>query len=50
MKIMKNKQWILSSFPKGDIQDGDLVFQENELSELKDNEILISSDILRVTK
>ena len=41
MKIMKNKQWILSSFPKGDIQDGDLVFQENELSELKDNEILV---------
>ncbi len=38
---MKNKQWILSSFPKGDIQDGDLVLQENELSELKDNEILI---------
>ena len=32
---MKNKQWILSSFPKGDIQDGDLVFQENELAELK---------------
>jgi len=28
---MKNKQWILSSFPKGDIQDGDLQLKENEL-------------------
>jgi hypothetical protein len=38
---MQNKQWILSSFPKGEIQDGDLVLKEQKLAELKNNEILI---------
>ena len=29
---MKNKQWILKNFPVGDISEGDLVLEENELS------------------
>lgn len=45
---MKNKQWILSKFPKGEIQDGDLTFHENELGDLKDNEILVRNIYLSI--
>ena len=45
---MKNKQWILSKFPKGEIQDGDLTFHENELGDLNDNEILVRNIYLSI--
>ena len=38
---MKNKQWILKNFPVGDISEGDLVLEENEVSELLDDQVLI---------
>ena len=40
-KKLINKQWILKSFPKGDIADTDLVLEESNLREIGDQEILI---------
>ena len=38
---MINKQWILKSFPRGDIADTDLVLEESNLREIGEQEILI---------
>ena len=38
---MKNKQWILKKFPVGEISEGDLVLEENEVPSLLDSQILI---------
>ena len=38
---MINKQWILNSFPKGDIKDTDLVLKDSDIADIQDNEILI---------
>ena len=38
---MKNKQWILKKFPVGEISEGDLVLEENEVPSLSDSQILI---------
>ena len=38
-----NKQWILSKFPVGEIKEGDLVYQESEIPELNEGEILIKN-------
>ena len=38
-----NKQWILSKFPVGEIKEGDLVYQESEIAELNEGEILIKN-------
>ena len=38
---MINKQWILNSFPKGDIKDTDLVLKDSNIADIQDNEILI---------
>ena len=38
-----NKQWILSKFPVGDIKEGDLVLNENEIPSLNDGQILIKN-------
>ena len=38
---MQNKQWILNSFPVGDIKDNDLILKEHELSEINSGEVLI---------
>ena len=38
-----NKQWILSKFPVGEIKEGDLVYQESEISSLNEGEILIKN-------
>ena len=38
---MINKQWILNSFPKGDIKDTDLVLKDSDIADVQDNEILI---------
>ena len=38
---MKNKQWILKRFPVGEISEGDLVLEENEVPSLSDSQILI---------
>ena len=38
---MQNKQWILNSFPVGDIKDNDLILKKCELSEVSVGEVLI---------
>ena len=38
---MINKQWILKSFPRGDIADTDLVLEDSNLREIGEQEILI---------
>tara|TARA_B110001454_G_scaffold219154_1_gene250459 strand:+ start:5619 stop:6626 length:1008 start_codon:yes stop_codon:yes gene_type:complete len=38
---MDNKQWILNSFPKGDIKDSDLILKQSSIREIEESEILI---------
>lgn len=38
---MKNRQWILKSFPRGEIADKDLVLEENNLKVIGEDEVLI---------
>ena len=40
---MQNKQWILNSFPVGEIKDNDLILQDSNLSEVNDGEVLIKN-------
>ena len=40
---MQNKQWILNSFPVGEIKDNDLILQESNLGEVNDGEVLIKN-------
>jgi hypothetical protein len=40
---MQNKQWILNSFPVGEIKDNDLILQDSNLSEINDGEVLIKN-------
>ena len=40
---MKNKQWILKSFPVGEIKDNDLILEDSNLGEVKDGEVLIKN-------
>ena len=40
---MQNKQWILNSFPVGEIKDNDLIFQDSNLGEVNDGEVLIKN-------
>ena len=38
---MNNKQWILNNFPKGEIDNNDLVLKDSKIGDIEDNEILI---------
>ena len=40
---MQNKQWILNSFPIGEIKDNDLIFKDSNLNDIKDGEVLIKN-------
>jgi NADPH-dependent curcumin reductase CurA len=40
---MQNKQWILNSFPVGEIKDNDLIFKDSNLTEVNDGEVLIKN-------
>jgi len=40
---MQNKQWILNSFPVGEIKDNDLIFKDSNLGEVNDGEVLIKN-------
>ena len=40
---MQNKQWILNSFPMGEIKDNDLIFKDSNLNDIKDGEVLIKN-------
>ena len=40
---MQNKQWILNSFPVGEIKDNDLIFNDSNLTEINDREVLIKN-------
>ena len=40
---MQNKQWILNSFPVGEIKDNDLILQDSNLGEVNDGEVLIKN-------
>ncbi|MDA9651960.1 NADP-dependent oxidoreductase [Pelagibacteraceae bacterium] len=40
---MQNKQWILNSFPVGEIKDNDLIFKDSNLAEINDGEVLIKN-------
>ena len=40
---MQNKQWILNSFPVGEIQDNDLILRDSELNAINDGEVLIKN-------
>ena len=40
---MQNKQWILNSFPVGEIKDNDLIFKDSNLTEINDGEVLIKN-------
>lgn len=40
---MQNKQWILNSFPVGEIQDNDLILRDSELNTINDGEVLIKN-------
>ena len=40
---MQNKQWILNSFPVGEIKDNDLIFKDSNLNGINDGEVLIKN-------
>ena len=40
---MQNKQWILNSFPVGEIKDNDLILIDSELNAINDGEVLIKN-------
>jgi hypothetical protein len=40
---MQNKQWILNSFPVGEIKDNDLIFKDSNLNGVNDGEVLIKN-------
>ena len=40
---MQNKQWVLNSFPVGEIKDNDLVLKDSNLDDIKDGEVLIKN-------
>ena len=40
---MQNKQWILNSFPVGEIKDNDLIFKDSNLTGINDGEVLIKN-------
>ena len=40
---MQNKQWILNSFPVGEIQDNDLILRDSKLNAINDGEVLIKN-------
>jgi NADPH-dependent curcumin reductase CurA len=40
---MQNKQWILNSFPVGEIKDNDLIFKDSNLNGISDGEVLIKN-------
>ena len=44
---MKNKQWILKKFPVGEISEGDLVLEENEVPSLLDLSLIHISEPTR---